>query len=219
LPVFKSRKVVNAVTESASALTGWSNFYVIVGSSGGALIGLQFVVMTLIADRGHHTSADALGAFGTPTVVHLAGALMIAAIMSAPWPSLYFASIAIMVCGLIGLAYGAVVIRRAHRQTTYQPVWQDWLWYTLLPCSAYTALTLTAAVLRSKTQVGLFVIAAAALGLLLIGIHNAWDTVTHLVVTTQPPGKTGAESDRRSQRAFATRMIDPRDTHPTPVWT
>ena len=33
-----------------TALSGWENFYVIVGSSAGALIGLQFVVMTLIAD-------------------------------------------------------------------------------------------------------------------------------------------------------------------------
>jgi hypothetical protein len=31
-------------------LAGWQNFYVIVGSSAGALIGLQFVVITLIAD-------------------------------------------------------------------------------------------------------------------------------------------------------------------------
>ena len=32
-----------------TALNGWENFYVIVGSSAGALIGLQFVVMTLVA--------------------------------------------------------------------------------------------------------------------------------------------------------------------------
>jgi hypothetical protein len=34
-----------------TAIAGWENFYVIVGSSAGALIGLQFVVMTLVADR------------------------------------------------------------------------------------------------------------------------------------------------------------------------
>ena len=33
-----------------TALAGWENFYVIVGSSAGGLIGLQFVVITLIAD-------------------------------------------------------------------------------------------------------------------------------------------------------------------------
>jgi hypothetical protein len=31
-----------------TAPAGWENFYVIVGSSAGALIGLQFVVITLI---------------------------------------------------------------------------------------------------------------------------------------------------------------------------
>jgi hypothetical protein len=67
-------------------MSEWETFYVVVGSSGGALIGLQFVVMTLIADR-NLASADTLGAFGTPTVVHLTGALVVSAIMSAPWPS------------------------------------------------------------------------------------------------------------------------------------
>ena len=33
-----------------TALAEWGNFYVIVGSSAGALIGLQFVVIMLIAD-------------------------------------------------------------------------------------------------------------------------------------------------------------------------
>ena len=31
-------------------ISGWENFHVIVGSSAGALIGLQFVVVTLIAE-------------------------------------------------------------------------------------------------------------------------------------------------------------------------
>lgn len=35
--------------EKMTALAGWENFYVVVGSSAGALIGLQFVVITLLA--------------------------------------------------------------------------------------------------------------------------------------------------------------------------
>ena len=54
--------------DDMSGLDGWENFYVIVGSSAGALIGLQFVVMTLLADipiaRG---DAQAGEAFGTPS--------------------------------------------------------------------------------------------------------------------------------------------------------
>ena len=34
-----------------SELSAWDSFYVIVGSAAGALVGLQFAVMTLIAER------------------------------------------------------------------------------------------------------------------------------------------------------------------------
>jgi len=66
-----------------SARAMWESLYVIVGSSGGALIGLQSVVVTLLADRRHGTTAGALNAFASPTVVHLTGALAVSAIMSA----------------------------------------------------------------------------------------------------------------------------------------
>ncbi len=171
-------------------LSSWESFYVIVGSSGGALIGLQFVVITLIADRRNLADAGSISAFGTPTVVHFAGALLVSAIMSAPWPSLVPVSVALGICGLGGLAYGAFVIRRARRQTGYTPVWEDWLWYAVLPCVTYAALTVTAALLRTNPRVALFVIGAVALGLLLIGIHNAWDTVTHIVVSSSDRGQT-----------------------------
>jgi hypothetical protein len=52
-----------------------------------------------------------------------------------------------------------------------------------LPCAVYGALAVTAFLLRTYPRNALFGIAAAALGLLMIGIHNAWDTVTHLVVS------------------------------------
>jgi hypothetical protein len=100
-------------------LTSWESFYVIVGSSGGALIGLQFVVITPIADRRELARSDSLSAFGTPTVVHLTGALLVSAIMSAPWLSLLPVSAALMTCGLAGLAYGAVVI--PHRSSSAGP--------------------------------------------------------------------------------------------------
>ena len=49
-----------------TALAGWENFYVIVGSSAGALIGVQFVVITLIANLPiAQGSAQAGGAFAT----------------------------------------------------------------------------------------------------------------------------------------------------------
>ena len=171
--------------DHAGALSAWESFYVIVGSSGGALIGLQFVVITLIADRRHGADAGSLSAFGTPTVVHLAGALLVSAIMSAPWRSLAALSLAMALGGLAGLAYCGVVVRRARRQTDYKPVLEDWIWYAALPCVVYAALLGTAVWLRFDVGGGLAGIGAAALGLLVIGIHNAWDTVTHIVVSAR----------------------------------
>lgn len=164
-------------------LAPWGNFYVIVGSSGAALIGIQFVVIALIADMRKRTTADSISAFATPTVVHLGGALVVSALMTAPWHSLVPATIAVATCGVGGLAYATSVIHRARRQTTYTPVWEDWIWYTVLPCGAYATLVVAAGRLRATTPTVVFVIGAAALGLLLIGIHNAWDAVTHVVVT------------------------------------
>jgi hypothetical protein len=68
-----------------TALSGWENFYVIVGSSAGALIGLQFVVLTLIASRpvGAGT-AQAGHAFATPNIVHFGAVLLLAGILTAP---------------------------------------------------------------------------------------------------------------------------------------
>jgi uncharacterized membrane protein len=166
-------------------LSEWESFYVIVGSSGAALVGLQFVVITLIADRRARTSRETLNAFGTPTVVHFAGALLISAVMSAPWPSLHAASVALLFCGLAGLGYALIITRRTRRQADYAPAHEDWLWYVLLPFGVYGTLAVAAILLPGHAQSALFVIAGVGLSLLLIGIRNAWDTVTYVVTGEQ----------------------------------
>src|SRR5689334_11678206 len=160
----------------ANPLSVWGNFYVIVGSSSGALIGLQFVVMTLIAENGASgTRRDAVSAFGTPTVVHFGAALLVSAIASVPWGALGSASIAFTLSGLLGLTYAIVVVRRQHRQSDYEPVFEDWLWHTMLPIAAYVGLLAGGLVLSRTTSGSLLTIGASALLLVVIGIHNAWD--------------------------------------------
>jgi hypothetical protein len=163
-------------------MTRWESFYVIIGSSGAALIGIQFIVVTLIAGMRRRPPIESVAAFATPTLVHFTGALLIAAIMSAPWPSLLSVSLAVAACGVGGLVYTAVVIGREWRQTYYKPVWQDWVWYGILPGVVYGVFAVAALFLQSRTTVTLFFIGADALGLLCIGIHNAWDSITHLAL-------------------------------------
>jgi hypothetical protein len=194
------------MNELTSARSAWANFYVIVGSSGGALIGVQFVVITLIAARRRPTTTGGVSAFATPTVVNLAGALVVSAMMSVPWASATALSVAVGFVGLVGLAYGAIVVRRARRQTTYEPLWEDWLWYAALPCVSYAGLVVTG-FLRASAELPLFVIGAAALGLLLIGIHNAWDTVTHIVVSEAEDGTPRRHRLVRTGRKALARRI------------
>jgi hypothetical protein len=165
---------------TVSSLIAWENFYVIIGSGAAALTGLQFVVITLIAGRETHRSGEAIAAFGSPTIVHFGSALLVAAILSAPWPVLTPAAVLLGLCGLGGVVYAALVTRRARRQQAYQPVREDWLWHVILPLIAYIVLVGAAILLIENETAAFFGIGAVTVLLLFIGIHNAWDNVTYI---------------------------------------
>lgn len=167
---------------AASPLAAWANFYVIIGTAAAALTGLMFVVITLVAGVQTRRSGGAIATFSTPNVVHFCAALLIAAILIAPWQALWQASLLLGLCGLGGMTYAVIVVRRARRQTDYQPVLEDWLWHTIFPLIAYTVLVVAAILLSGDPVPTLFGIGAATLLLLFIGIHNAWDTVTYLTI-------------------------------------
>jgi hypothetical protein len=62
-------------------------------------------------------------------------------------------------------------------------VFEDWIWHVVLPLVAYLDLLLAHMALRHGHDAALHWIGGAALLLLFIGIHNAWDAVTYLVVS------------------------------------
>ena len=185
----------------ASPLEAWASFYVIVGSSAGALTGLQFVVMTLIAQsRFSRNRGEALSAFGTPNVVHFCAALLVASILSAPWSAVRLPGLAVAGCGALGVVYSIAVMRRARRQREYQPVFEDWLWHGFLPVLAYAGLWLAGAMLGPRASGALFVIGAATLLLVFVGIHNAWDTVTYITFAGSAEPQAQADAGREAER-------------------
>jgi hypothetical protein len=167
-----------------SALAEWDSFYVIVGSSAGALIGLQFVVMTLVAANPPKGVSEGSAAFSTPTVVHFSAVLLLSALVRVPWETFGSAAVAWGVLGLCGFIYTVSITRRMHIQSVYQPVFEDWLFHALLPLAAYAVLGLSALWAVSYAHDALFGIGAAALLLLFTGIHNAWDGVAYHVIVT-----------------------------------
>lgn len=185
------------------SLTDWENFYVIVGSSAGALTGLLFVVITLLAGRRQAGARGGLNAFTTPTVVHFGSALVGAALLSAPWPALWQAALVLALGSLGGIGYTAIVLRRIRQMAGYQPVWEDWLWYVVAPLVSYGIAFVAALLLTRAPTPALFGLAAALLLLLVLGIHNAWDLVTYIAIEVvgapdsqgeqaNTPGATGA---------------------------
>jgi hypothetical protein len=164
-------------------MSEWNGFYEIVGSAAGALIGLQFVVMTLVAQR-PAPPAEAGAAFATPTIVHFGTVLFLSALVQVPWQSLVVSASVGGVIGLGGLAYSVIVLLRMRRQTVYQPEFEDWLFHAILPLAAYTMLASSAFEALYHTREALFGIGAAVLLLLFVGIHNAWDSVAYQVFTS-----------------------------------
>jgi hypothetical protein len=173
--------------DDMTALDGWGNFYVIVGSSAGALIGLQFVVMTLIADMPiTRANAQAGDTYSTPSVVHFGVVLLLSAVGCAPWSEIAIVAVIWGLVGVSGAVYVVVVARRMRMQTAYHAVFEDRLFHVLLPFTAYALLAVSACAAYSYPRPALFLVGAVALLLLFIGIHNAWDIVTYHVFGKRP---------------------------------
>jgi hypothetical protein len=173
-------------------LSAWESFYVVVGSSAGALTGLTFVVITLSAQNRQRGAEQrrvegGIAAFTTPTTVAFGAVLFICAALSAPWPALAPPAVLLGLCGLAGLVYSAIVLGRQRRLEGYTPVLEDWLSYVISPFVVSAALLVAGILLPGSPEAALFIVGGATLLLLFLGIHNAWDLVTFITITRHTP--------------------------------
>jgi hypothetical protein len=207
---------VSALTSSAALSLGeWQNFYVLVGSSAGALTGLTFIVITVAADSGGVRNATArlagLRAFITPTAVYFGLSLALSALMNVPGQTAFTLALCLIVSGVGGLVYWATVIRWMFRiASNYKLFLADWIWSVILPAFAFLALAASSALLLGGLgAASLYVVAATTLVLLFIGIHNAWDVVAWMTTerharreqerAAHSPAQTSAEQSSSEQ--------------------
>src|SRR5262249_58284297 len=97
-------------------------------------------------------------------------------------PAVVGLQIALGLFGAAGIVYMVVVTRRASAPLNYTPVFQDWLFHTVLPTIAYTGILIAGFALPLRPIPLLFVIGGATALLMFIGIYNAWDDVIYIVV-------------------------------------
>jgi hypothetical protein len=182
----------------------WENFYLIVGPSAAALIGLMFVVVTLTAGRERDQTERGKHLYTSPIVWHLAVVLVLSGAAVAPTihPKLF--GIVSASLALLGIAMGvrsAVGIHRA--QYTGADSMFDMWWYGIIPCMVYVGLGGAAAVVLAGSAWSASAVAAALMALLLVSIHAEWDLVTFLAPRAPAPGEKAekASSARASSRS------------------
>lgn len=159
----------------------WENFYLIVGPSAAALIGLLFVVVTLTSGQERGKAEWGQSLFMTPIVFHYAAVLVISAMAGAPDLHRPAASVIVAVLALFGFGYCVRNIMGMRRRSAQQPPhWSDIYCYGYAPAVFYVLLAVSAAALWRALWFAEHLLAATLMGLLLLCIRNSWDLITWL---------------------------------------
>ena len=168
---------------------GWDNFFVLIGTAAGGLIGLLFVVITLTSGLDRSRALRASGIYMTPNVVHFAVTLVASALVLAPRISL---RVDAMILGGAALAGFANAVRTCLGVTAFahepgsSPHWSDLPLYGVAPGLIYVLLLGDAAAIWLGAAFAPFALAALLMILILLAIRNAWDLITWIAPGVPP---------------------------------
>jgi len=162
---------------------GWDSFYLLVGGAAGALIGLFFIVVTLI--RGGDTGLKLRGAsvYMTPTVAHLAMVLLLSAVATAPGLPMPLVGVIFGGCALTCLGFTARALFMFVTESIKASHWSDVWAYSVCPFAACLVMAGSVVLIWFDPVWAARGIAASVVALLLIAIRNAWDLVTWITAT------------------------------------
>jgi len=168
-------------------LTGWHDYFFMIGSSAAALIGLMFVVVTLTAGRDRQEVERGKQLYTSPIVWHLAAVLVMSGAAIAPGIGARLFGIICGCMALLGLGIGlrsAIGITR--RPGVADAAGFDMFWYGLAPAIVYAGLAVAAWAIGAGRSWGVPALAADLMALLLVSIHAEWDLVTFLAPIAAP---------------------------------
>jgi len=168
------------MSSPALPLAEWRDFYVMIGTASGAIVGATFVVATLAA--GLKERSFGLRGFISPTAVHLGSVLVGSAILAAPTLTLRSLALFLGAGGIAGVVYSVVVATRIwHLQLDLA----DRSFYALLPVLTYAAMAGAATMAFGNTERALNILAVSLVVLLVIGMRNAWDMASFMITRTR----------------------------------
>jgi len=156
-------------------LEKWHDFFILVGTAAGTLVGLTFVAASIGAGLFTEGFKEVMGAFITPTIIHFSSVLFVCFVVMAP--SLSSVSLAAFtgIIALVGIGYSCGTLFRISSRYSSSTSYMDRLWYALVPAGGYLILAIaTLEPLTRSSSMRPSWIAIAVSILLLAGIRNAW---------------------------------------------
>jgi hypothetical protein len=171
---------------------GWGEFYLLAGSAAAVLIGLIFVVISLMQDRPRSSVLAGSKLYMGPIVLGVSFVLVLSA--GALTPGITRAEFA-MVSGCVALwgfirgVWSFLGIRRLLGGGEVH--WTDPWFYGVIPSAVYLALGVVAVAFWTDCPWAHYGIAAATLALLLSAIRNEWDLITWIAPRADTPESFG----------------------------
>jgi hypothetical protein len=164
---------------------GWHEFYLMAGGAAAVLIGLIFVVISLMQDRSRSSVLAGSRLYMGPIVLGVSFVLVLSAAALAPgldrWSDAGIAAIV----ALWGLARGimsAVGIARLKDEVHWTDLW----FYGVIPILLYLALGVIALALWNGWEWAAPALAAFVTAGLLLAIRNEWDLITWIAPRSEP---------------------------------
>ena len=170
---------------------GWSEFYLMAGGAAAVLIGLIFVVISLMQDRSRSSVLAGSRLYMGPIVLGVSFVLALSAAALVPGIGrCTFAALA-GAAALWGLARGIISSLGIHRVRP-EVHWTDLWFYGVGPSLIYLALGIVAIAFRQDcpwARQGLALVVTASL---LLAIRNEWDLITWIT----PRGDDGGDAQK-----------------------
>jgi hypothetical protein len=167
---------------------GWGEFYLLAGSAAAVLIGLIFVVVTLMQDRPRSSVLNGSKLYMGPVVLHVTFVLVLSATALIPRISPTEFAIVSGAVSIWGLVRGMTSTQGIRALTGEdKPHWTDMWFYGVIPTSLYVLLGVVSFAAWQRLPCAAQGVAAVITAFLLITIRNEWDLVTWLAPRPDPP--------------------------------
>ena len=169
---------------------GWENFFLMAGGAAAVLIGLIFVVISLMGDRPRSSVLAGSWLYMGPIVLGVSFVLALSAAALTPGISrTAFAAIVTVVAGwgLVRAVMSTIGIGRLNRIGNEKVHWTDVWFYGAFPILIYLAMGLVALAFWESWWWDHFALAFVITAGLLLAIRNEWDLITWITPRGDKP--------------------------------